>query len=117
MGFGLLSALAPRRTSHVHVYRNITSVNVRHLHRMGGVTGPTIGSGPGHVHRMAGTTTFYDGHTHKYATVTGPAIPVFPGVHVHRYQGVTTVNGKVPHTHRFSGITAPAPDDITIVAP
>ena len=115
MGYGLFIRKAPpRRTSHVHGYRNKTSFDVGHLHNMGGKTGPTIGFGRSHVHRLSGVTTFDDGHTHKFSSLTGPAIPVGRGSHVHRYSGATAISGRVPHTHRYSGVTAPAPDDVII---
>lgn len=112
MGYGLFNY--PRRTTHVHDYRNKTSFDVRHLHSMGGTTGPTIGFGRRHMHRLSGTTTSNAGHIHKYNSLTGSAIPVGPGLHVHRYSGTTGVNGRIPHIHRYSGVTDPARDDVII---
>lgn len=109
MGFGFNPS---PQISHVHQYSTITSFNAGHTHRLSGTTGPTIRTRFSHIHFMQGTTTFNDGHVHFYRNYTGPAIPTGPNTHVHRFFGVTTVNGRFPHVHRYSGITAPARNDV-----
>ena len=91
---------------HYHPFSGETSVNVQHSHTYKGITGPNIPKGLGHVHEMAAATSFDYGHKHDLKTVTGPAIPVRGGGHVHRYSGKTTVNGRPPHDHKYSGATS-----------
>lgn len=110
MGYGFEPDNNPIRT-HVHTYGTRTSFDVGHSHGLSGTTSPTINPGPQHVHVMEGSTTLDNGHTHRYKTTTGPAIPTRPGFHVHRYYGIASVAGRLPHTHRFNGVTSQAPDD------
>ncbi|WP_308423181.1 YmaF family protein [Marinithermofilum abyssi] len=50
---------------HHHEYQGITSFDVGHRHRLGGVTTPAPYV-PDHVHEYRGTTTFDDGHVHLW---------------------------------------------------
>jgi YmaF family len=87
---------------HRHGYQGITSFDVGHRHRLGGVTAPAPDV-PDHVHEYRGTTTFDDGHVHHFSGVTGPPIPLPDGGHYHIIEGETTVNGEIPHTHSYTG--------------
>lgn len=98
-------------STHVHQFSGWTSFDDGHRHGYSGVTGPSIYSERTHYHRMS-ATTLNDGHTHSFSITTGPAESVGPSTHIHRYFGVTTPNGRGPHTHRFAGTTSVAPDDV-----
>ncbi|MFZ5644852.1 MAG: YmaF family protein [Bacillota bacterium] len=108
MGYGLTPGPV---VGHVHAYRGRTSFDEGHLHRFEGISTRSVGGVDAHVHRLIGTTTFDDGHIHNYNITTGPGIPAGPGQHVHRYNGVTTLNGRPLHVHFMSGVTAPARND------
>lgn len=95
------------RPVHLHPFAGITSFEAGHRHRYSGVTEPAP-SGVPHTHRYEAVTSFDDGHTHVIRGVTGPAIPVPGGGHIHYFEGVTTVNGQIPHTHTYSGRTGVA---------
>ncbi|MFZ5590296.1 MAG: hypothetical protein ACOY81_00585 [Bacillota bacterium] len=111
MGYGFGCDGNKPGTGHVHQYETRTSCNVGHLHIVAGTTGPPVNPGPGHVHTMEGTTSTNAGHSHCYKTTTGPAISTRPGYHVHRFCGAVTVAGRIPHTHRYQGVTSEARDD------
>ena len=51
-------------------------------------------------------TSINDGHRHEIRGVTGPAIPWPDGGHYHQFYGVTTVNGRHPHSHQYRGNTS-----------
>lgn len=53
-------------------------------------------------------TSINEGHRHEIRGVTGPAIPLSSGGHYHNFQGVTSVDGAHPHTHKYSGKTSPS---------
>ena len=93
------------REVHVHNFAGTTSVDVGHDHRYAGTTDPAP-SGVPHVHRYFTITSLEDGHTHSIQGVTGPAIPLPGGGHYHFFEGVTTVNGRTPHTHNYRGKTS-----------
>jgi hypothetical protein len=93
------------RPLHVHGFSGITSFNAGHRHQYAGTTEPAP-SGVPHTHGYYTATSFDDGHTHVIRGVTGPAIPIPGGGHYHFFEGVTTVNGRIPHTHTYSGRTA-----------
>ncbi|PDO09550.1 MAG: hypothetical protein BLM47_12035 [Candidatus Reconcilbacillus cellulovorans] len=90
--------------AHEHNMSGVTSYDVGHHHRYAGMTEPADDV-PGHVHAYAFETSFDDGHTHRIRGVTGPAIPLPDGRHYHVFGGVTTVAGRVPHSHRYGGAT------------
>ena len=90
---------------HVHEMAGVTSFDAGHNHRYAGQTAPAP-SGVNHAHSYAIETTFDDGHTHMIRGITGPAIQLPNGGHIHYFQGVTTVNGRIPHTHRYRGQTS-----------
>lgn len=92
------------RPVHVHNFAGVTTIDVGHRHHYAGTTAPAP-SGVPHTHAYETITSFDDGHTHLIRGVTGPAIPVQGGGHIHYFQGVTTVNGQIPHAHRYSGQT------------
>lgn len=62
-------------------------------------------SGVQHVHGYFAVTSFDDGHSHTIRGTTGPSIPLPCGGHYHYFEGYTTVNGSMPHTHRYGGNT------------
>ncbi len=92
------------RVLHSHGFRGVTSFDVGHRHGYAGVTEPAP-SGVPHTHAYSTVTTLNDGHVHYITGRTGPAIPVPGGGHYHFFEGVTTVNGRTPHSHRYSGRT------------
>ncbi|XID94557.1 YmaF family protein [Paenibacillaceae bacterium WGS1546] len=92
------------RPVHVHAFSGVTSFNVGHSHRYAGVTAPAP-TGVEHVHEYFTETSFDDGHTHLIRGRTGGAIPLPSGGHYHFFEGVTTVNGRTPHTHAYEGRT------------
>lgn len=92
------------RQLHVHHFQGVTSVDVGHHHHYAGTTEPAP-SGVQHTHAYQAMTSFDDGHTHIIRGHTGPAIPLPNGGHYHFFEGVTTINGSTPHTHRYSGNT------------
>ena len=89
---------------HVHQFAGTTSFNVGHSHDYAGTTAPAL-SGVPHTHDYFATTTFDAGHSHIIKGTTGPAIPIPGGGHIHRFEGITTVNGSTPHTHSYKGQT------------
>jgi hypothetical protein len=93
------------RVLHVHNFSGVTSFDVGHRHGYAGTTEPAP-TGVPHTHRYHTVTSLDDGHTHVIRGTTGPDIPVAGGGHYHFFEGVTTVNGRTPHTHRYSGRTS-----------
>ncbi len=93
---------------HVHEYRNKTSVDDRHKHRMEGITGPAVRVGNTHIHYLCGSTSFDDGHRHLYTDYTGPAIETRDNSHVHEYRDYVAHAGKPLHVHKYSDKTGPA---------
>lgn len=92
------------RPLHTHGFAGITSLDDGHRHRYSGLTLPAP-SGVPHTHAYETITTFDDGHKHLIRGRTGPAIPVPGGGHIHFFRGTTTVNGRTPHYHTYSGQT------------
>jgi hypothetical protein len=93
------------RPVHVHDFEGITSFDVGHRHEYEGTTEPAP-SGVPHTHRYHTLTSFDDGHKHEIRGTTGPALPVPGGGHIHRFEGVTSVNGDTPHEHSYWGETS-----------
>lgn len=93
------------RPVHVHNFRGATSYDDGHFHEYAGTTEPAP-SGVQHTHGYFAETAFNDGHTHIIRGVTGPMISVPGGGHIHYFHGVTTVNGRHPHTHAYEGQTS-----------
>jgi hypothetical protein len=93
------------RPVHKHHFSGVTSFNVGHEHRYAGITEPAP-SGVPHSHQYFTVTSFDDGHKHEIRGVTGPAISLPSGGHYHNFQGVTTINGDHPHSHKYSGKTS-----------
>jgi hypothetical protein len=93
------------REVHVHSFSGTTSFEAGHRHRYFGTTEPAP-SGVPHTHSYVTITSFDSGHTHTIKGVTGPAIPLPGGGHYHAFEGVTTVNGRIPHAHTYSGRTS-----------
>ncbi|MEW9668642.1 YmaF family protein [Ammoniphilus sp. 3BR4] len=89
---------------HVHQFSGITSYDVGHRHRYIGRTEPAP-SGVQHIHAYYTVTSFDDGHEHIIKGRTGPAVPIPGGGHIHFFEGYTTVNGRPPHSHYYSGKT------------
>ncbi|QYR24246.1 YmaF family protein [Paenibacillus sp. sptzw28] len=92
------------RPVHVHQFAGVTSFDVGHRHQYAGTTEPAP-SGVPHVHGYSTVTSFDDGHTHTIRGTTGPAIPLQDVGHIHYFEGSTTVDGMIPHSHRYSGNT------------
>lgn len=92
------------RPVHTHKFAGQTSIDFGHRHQYAGTTAPAP-SGVPHMHEYYTVTSFDDGHTHVIQGVTGPAIPLPSGGHYHLFEGVTTVNGMIPHRHAYSGRT------------
>lgn len=92
------------RPVHVHPFSGTTSFDVGHRHSYAGMTQPAP-TGVPHVHAYHTETTFDDGHIHVICGTTGPAVPLPNGGHFHYFEGVTTVNGRTPHRHRYHGAT------------
>lgn len=92
------------RVLHTHGFSGITSFDVGHRHGYSGITAPAP-SGVPHTHAYSTETTFNDGHRHFISGRTGPAISLPGGGHYHFFEGVTTVNGRTPHSHAYSGRT------------
>jgi hypothetical protein len=95
------------RPLHIHNFSGVTSYDVGHAHNYVGTTEPAP-SGVPHTHGYYTVTSFTDGHTHVIRGRTGPAIEIPGGGHYHFFEGVTTVNGRPPHTHKYSGTTTSA---------
>lgn len=89
---------------HTHGFEGLTSFNVGHRHFYAGITQPEP-SGVPHTHLYSTVTSFNDGHTHRLSGRTGPANPLPGGGHYHFFEGVTTIDGRTPHTHAYSGST------------
>lgn len=89
---------------HVHEFAGITSFDNGHRHDYMGTTQPAP-SGPQHTHGYYVMTTLNDGHNHIIQGVTGPPIPISTGGHIHYFEGTTSVNGRMPHVHRYGGQT------------
>lgn len=92
------------RPVHTHPFKGVTSFDVGHHHHYAGVTEPAP-SGVPHVHGYFAVTSFNDGHKHVIRGRTGPAIPLPKGGHVHRFEGYTTLDGRIPHVHAYEGTT------------
>ena len=92
------------RPVHIHAFAGVTSIDVGHRHHYAGETAPAP-SGVPHTHEYYTSTSFDDGHTHVIRGTTGPAIPLPQGGHYHPFEGMTTVNGAIPHSHAYSGRT------------
>jgi len=90
------------RMLHTHGYSGVTSLDVGHRHYYIGITQPAP-TGVPHSHVYSTVTSFNNGHEHNINGRTGPAIPVPGGGHYHFFEGVTTVNGRTPHRHTYSG--------------
>ncbi|HHY74276.1 MAG TPA: hypothetical protein GX497_13840 [Bacillus bacterium] len=93
------------RPVHIHHFSGVTSFDVGHNHKYVGKTEPAP-SGVQHTHRYFTYTAFNDGHKHVIKGVTGPAISLPNGGHIHEFSGMTTVDGHVPHSHRYEGKTS-----------
>ncbi|TJY41305.1 hypothetical protein E5161_12815 [Cohnella pontilimi] len=93
------------RPVHVHEFAGVTSFDVGHSHRYAGTTAPAP-TGVPHVHEYRTVTSFDDGHTHEICGTTGDEIPLPGGGHYHLFEGFTTVNGRTPHSHAYSGKTS-----------
>lgn len=93
------------RPVHIHSFSGVTSFDAGHRHRYAGMTEPAPSGAP-HTHLYSTVTSFEDGHTHVIRGRTGGAIPVPGGGHYHVFEGMTTVNGLIPHTHTYSGRTS-----------
>ncbi|WP_375526468.1 YmaF family protein [Paenibacillus terreus] len=89
---------------HVHPMAGKTSFDVGHYHQYAGTTEPAP-TGIPHVHHYNIETTFNDQHVHLLKGTTGPAVPLPSGGHYHYFEGYTTVNGRIPHTHSYQGRT------------
>nr|WP_234032936.1 YmaF family protein [Paenibacillus faecalis] len=89
---------------HVHPFSGDTSYDVGHFHHYAGIT-EAAPSGVQHVHNYYAVTSFDDGHKHTIRGTTGPAYPLPGGGHYHHFEGYTTVNGAVPHAHKYAGNT------------
>ncbi|MFB0840572.1 YmaF family protein [Paenibacillus oleatilyticus] len=92
------------RPVHVHPFSGVTSFDAGHNHHYAGCTEPAP-SGVQHVHGYFAETSFDDGHTHSIRGTTGPSVPIPGGGHIHYFEGYTTINGRIPHAHRYSGKT------------
>ncbi len=92
------------RPVHVHPFAGNTSFDAGHSHHYAGITEPAA-SGVQHVHGYYAETSFNDGHTHMIRGTTGPSVPLPSGGHYHYFEGYTTVNGRIPHTHSYRGHT------------
>lgn len=91
---------------HTHEFKGITTFDVGHDHRFMGKTEPAP-SGVQHNHRYCTFTSFDAEHKHVIRGVTGPAIFLPDGRHYHKFCGVTTVDGEIPHRHQYEGCTCP----------
>ncbi|MBE9917664.1 hypothetical protein G8C92_26975 [Paenibacillus donghaensis] len=94
----------PVTRTHVHPIAGKTSIDVGHFHHYAGKTEPAP-SGVPHVHNYHVKTSFDDQHDHIVKGTTGPAIPLPNGGHYHYFEGCTTINGRIPHAHRYGGKT------------
>ncbi|WP_274363472.1 YmaF family protein [Paenibacillus thermotolerans] len=92
------------RQVHVHPFAGTTSFDDGHVHQYAGTTEPAP-TGVQHTHGYYVETSFNHGHTHVIRGVTGPSVPLAGGGHIHYFEGVTTVNGRTPHTHHYRGHT------------
>ncbi len=90
---------------HFHCIRGITSCDLAHRHLFEGRTDFAF-SGEGHVHYYSLYTSFNNGHSHLIFGYTGPAIFLPNGRHYHLFNGRTTCDGQVPHTHDYVGATS-----------
>lgn len=90
---------------HVHHISGVTSFADGHHHKYVGTTAPAL-SGVPHTHQYFTFTSVNDGHRHEIRGVTGPDIPLPNGGHFHEFHGVTTVSGRTPHSHSYSGRTS-----------
>jgi hypothetical protein len=84
---------------HSHHFSGNTSYDVGHSHEVSGRTRLARDTAH-HVHSYYSTTSYNEGHIHHVKGVTGPAIYRGKG-HYHNLSGVTTVNGRTPHSHRY----------------
>jgi hypothetical protein len=92
------------RPVHIHPFSGVTSFDAGHRHAYAGRTEPAP-TGVPHVHDYHAVTSFDDGHTHRIRGTTGPAIPLPDGGHYHLFEGMTSINGRFPHAHRYGGMT------------
>ncbi|WP_458413458.1 YmaF family protein [Schinkia sp. CFF1] len=92
---------------HTHCFSGVTSIDVGHRHKYVGKTEPAP-SGVQHTHGYFTFTSFNDGHKHVIKGVTGPAIFLPNGGHIHEFCGMTSVDGQIPHSHRYEGKTSPS---------
>lgn len=92
------------RVLHTHMFSGVTSFDLGHRHGYSSITAPAP-SGVPHTHAYSTETTFDDGHRHFINGRTGPAIPLADGGHYHFFEGATSVNGRIPHSHTYSGGT------------
>jgi hypothetical protein len=90
---------------HTHEFKGVTSFDVGHDHCYAGITEPAP-SGIQHTHRYFTFTTVDDRHKHVIRGGTGPAIFLPDGGHYHEFSGVTSVDGAIPHRHKYSGRTS-----------
>lgn len=90
------------RVLHTHGFSGVTSFEVGHRHNYTGIT-QSAPSGVPHTHAYSTLTSFNEGHEHFISGRTGPAISIPGGGHYHVFEGVTTVNGRTPHRHTYSG--------------
>lgn len=93
------------RQTHIHGFQGVTSFDAEHDHRYAGRTEPAP-SGVQHTHRYFTFTSVDDRHRHQIRGVTGPAVFLPGGGHYHEFRGTTTVDGPMPHRHRYSGRTS-----------
>ncbi|WP_100404309.1 YmaF family protein [Bacillus solitudinis] len=91
---------------HTHQFKGVTSFDVGHNHYYAGTTEPAP-SGVQHTHKYFTFTTVDDRHKHVIHGVTGPAVRLPDGGHYHEFSGETSVDGAIPHRHRYIGKTSP----------
>ncbi|RAP75864.1 YmaF family protein [Paenibacillus montanisoli] len=92
------------RQTHIHSISGMTTVNDGHDHQYVNWTAPAP-TGVPHTHNYRTVTFVSQGHTHTIQGTTGPAIALPNGGHYHVFEGVTTVDGRNPHSHGYSGRT------------
>lgn len=94
------------RPVHAHNFSGVTSFDAGHNHKYVGKT-EFAPSNVQHTHRYFTFTSFDDGHKHIIAGITGTAISLPNGGHIHEFSGMTTVDGRFPHSHQYFGQTSP----------
>lgn len=90
---------------HLHLMRGFTTFDLDHCHKFCGKT-DYARSGVQHVHYYSIYTSFDRGHSHLIYGYTGPAIFLPDGRHYHLFQGRTSVDGSIPHSHEYFGATS-----------